>query len=102
MFHQMHCLRMINLAMSKAPIASPAHLQHCLNYLRQAALCGADTSIEPGDFEQRDFNKQKTGGRHKCKDWSQAYSIMEHNYAQWKQTHHVRTDLHFSDTLGLH
>lgn len=85
MFHQMHCLRMLNLAFSKEPIAVPEHIHHCLNYLRQAALCGADLSLEPGDFEERDFAKQRTGARHKCKDWSKAYSTMERNFVEWEK-----------------
>lgn len=84
MFHQMHCLRMINLAFTKAPIATPAHLQHCFNYLRQGALCGADTSLESGDFEMRNFSWQRTGATHTCRDWTKVYLNMEQNFASWE------------------
>jgi len=84
MFHQLHCLKVINLGFSKGPIATPEHLHHCLNYLRQGALCMADLSLEPGDFEEKDFNAQRTGATHTCKDWGVVYSMMEKNFIEWK------------------
>lgn len=85
MFHQMHCLRVLNLAFTKAKLATPGHLHHCLNYLRQGALCHADISLEPGDFEQRNFTRQRTGATHTCKDWSKVYPIVEQNFSRWNK-----------------
>ena len=83
MYHQMHCLRMLNVAFTKARIASSGHLHHCLNYLRQGALCNADLSLEPGDFEMRNFEREKIGATHTCRDWSQSYQVMNENYSWW-------------------
>ncbi|KAH0584445.1 hypothetical protein H2248_009982 [Termitomyces sp. 'cryptogamus'] len=84
MFHQLHCLRMLNLAFGKARIATSGHVQHCLNYLRQAALCSADLTIEAGNFEDRDFATARTGATYMCKDWSLVYPFLEENGARWK------------------
>lgn len=83
MFHQMHCLRVLNLAFSKARIATPGHIKHCLNYLRQAALCAADLTLEPGDFETKDYGVERTGATYTCRDWSSVYPIMEEYSARW-------------------
>ncbi|KAF8960221.1 hypothetical protein BDZ97DRAFT_1922310 [Flammula alnicola] len=83
MFHQLHCLRIINLAFSKAPISTPEHIQHCLNYLRQAALCSSDLSIEPGNFEERNFVVERTGATRTCRDWTLVYPVMHENYGRW-------------------
>ncbi|KAH7903246.1 hypothetical protein BJ138DRAFT_181613, partial [Hygrophoropsis aurantiaca] len=43
MFHELHCLRLLNAAFDgPAGTVSKGHAQHCLNYLRQMALCSAD------------------------------------------------------------
>ncbi|KAK0214240.1 hypothetical protein EDD85DRAFT_943265 [Armillaria nabsnona] len=76
MFHELHCMRMLNLAFARSRVASEAHNHHCLNYLRQQALCSADLTLEPGDFMERDFVLSRTGSMHVCHDWSAVYSIM--------------------------
>ncbi|KAF9045155.1 hypothetical protein BJ165DRAFT_1475704 [Panaeolus papilionaceus] len=84
MYHQLHCVRMLNLAFAKSRIATPGHIQHCLNYLRQGALCNADLSLEPGNFENRNFEEQRVGATHTCRDWSVTYPIMEGNFVWWQ------------------
>lgn len=76
MFHELHCMRILNLAFARSRAASVAHIHHCLNYLRQQALCSADLTLEPGDFMERDFVLSRTGSMHVCHDWSAVYSIM--------------------------
>ncbi|KAK0217188.1 hypothetical protein IW262DRAFT_176009 [Armillaria fumosa] len=76
MFHELHCMRILNLAFARSRVASLAHIHHCLNYLRQQALCSADLTLEPGDFMERDFVLHRTGSMHVCQDWSAVYSIM--------------------------
>ena len=39
MFHELHCLRVLNLGFSNSSYGSTAHLEHCLTYLRQSILC---------------------------------------------------------------
>jgi len=83
MYHELHCLRVLNLAFSKAPIASPDHIQHCLNYLRQGALCSPDLSLEPRNFEEKDFRVERMGAVHMCKNWEKVYEVMGQNMARW-------------------
>jgi hypothetical protein len=84
MYHELHCLRVLNLAFSKSHVASVSHIKHCLGYLRQNALCAADLTLELGDFEQRDFDVERVGATHTCKDWSAVYAIMDENYDAWR------------------
>ncbi|KAL7283427.1 hypothetical protein ACG7TL_002857 [Trametes sanguinea] len=84
MFHELHCLRILNLAFGKASIASLEHIQHCLNYLRLGALCSADLTLEPGDFEERDYRFNRVGATHTCRDWRMIYAVLDENYAMWK------------------
>lgn len=82
-FHELHCLRLLNLAFSKAHVANTGHIKHCLNYIRQSVLCSPDLTIEPGNFEERHFDIDRTGATHACRDWSMVYPIMDDNYAVW-------------------
>lgn len=83
MFHELHCLRILNLAFEPHHIES-GHINHCLDYLRQAALCSADLTLEKGDFTQRDFaSSNKTGEVHMCRDWRMVYQVMDDNLRDW-------------------
>ncbi|TFK55502.1 hypothetical protein OE88DRAFT_1672200 [Heliocybe sulcata] len=86
MFHELHCLRMLNLAFGKAHIASRAHIKHCLNYLRQNILCSPDLTLEPGDFEEKDFSVEGEGSMHVCRDWSSVYPVMDEDYYRWSHS----------------
>jgi len=44
MFHQIHCLQMIRLALIHGP---NDHSGHCLNFLRQAILCNSGITLGP-------------------------------------------------------
>lgn len=82
MFHELHCLRMLNLAFTPN-ITSLPHATHCLNYLRQSILCSPDLALEPGDFEESDFEVDRTHGVHECKDWVPIYHFVAQNYDMW-------------------
>jgi hypothetical protein len=48
-FHQLHCLNSIRLALWNSTTDKPSdtkmrHLDHCVDMLRQAVMCGADVS----------------------------------------------------------
>lgn len=48
MFHQLECLVHMSRAFREFPSISSYNLnQHCLNYMRQALLCHAETRLEP-------------------------------------------------------
>lgn len=82
MFHELHCLRMLNLAFEPGYVES-SHIKHCLDYLRQMALCSADLTLERGDFIQQDFTINKTGETHRCRDWGKVYQVMDDNLHAW-------------------
>jgi len=98
LYHQTHCLLNLHaqLAISSPSSSSPpiiddddrrpryAHLQHCLNYLRQQALCHPDLTLEPGDFTKRDFDVDRQGETHVCRDFETAW---DHNTLRWLEWH---------------
>ena len=83
MFHELHCLRMINRAFSKMVGANVGHIKHCLNYIRQGILCDPDLTLEPGNFEERDFEVERVGGTHMCLNWDPLYEWVDENYFGW-------------------
>ncbi len=96
MFHELHCLRYLRDAFSLATSGKeePAwgHVQHCLNLLRRAALCGADTTLERADAEHDVFELLGGGGRseagrvgayHVCRDWDAVYDEMTRSWIKW-------------------
>ena len=82
MFHELHCLRMINRAFTKD--TKLAHVWHCLNYIRQNVLCSPDLALEPGTyFEERDFAVERDNGVHMCRDWDEIYRYFDDNFINW-------------------
>ena len=87
MFHEMHCLRLLNLAFDPSDPVGEGHIKHCLNYLRQMILCDADLTLEPADWEKQlseggdDLNRQ--GSTHICRDWETVYDAVEKNWREW-------------------
>ena len=89
MFHELHCLRGIREALDGGLASLPAllqgHVNHCFNYLRQWTLCGADVTLEPGDFSQRNFTTERTGATHTCPDWEPVYEMVGANWFEWER-----------------
>ncbi|KAH9160564.1 hypothetical protein EDB89DRAFT_2078934 [Lactarius sanguifluus] len=101
MFHELHCLRYLRDEFARA--TSPAreregkepawgHVQHCLNLLRRAALCGADTTLERADAEHDVFAQGggddgpamgRVGAYHVCRDWDTVYDEMARSWIRW-------------------
>ncbi|TVY13892.1 Oxidase ustYa [Lachnellula arida] len=84
-FHQLHCLNGIHngywflfeaatsgtkVSESEIPMkATPPHIRHCIDLLRQSLMCQPDISIEP---KVRGMGGVSGFGvEHKCKDWKQ-------------------------------
>ncbi|EMD39215.1 hypothetical protein CERSUDRAFT_112888 [Gelatoporia subvermispora B] len=88
MFHELHCLRMLNRAFGNVSRPDPEHIEHCLNYLRQGILCSADLALEPGDFETKDYEVERMGATHKCGHWDTVYSFVDEKYASWEAKTH--------------
>ncbi|KAH9054100.1 hypothetical protein EDB87DRAFT_1568738, partial [Lactarius vividus] len=101
MFHELHCLRYLRdeLARATGPAREregkePAwgHVQHCLNLLRRAVLCGADTTLERADAEHDVFAQGegddglamgRVGAYHVCRDWDTVYDEMARSWIRW-------------------
>ena len=86
MFHQLHCLRNFHEAFINGTGDGPRrHVQHCLNLLRQEALCQADLTLQPGDFMSRNFTEDRLGATHICRDWAAVYDELEANWIEWRR-----------------
>lgn len=84
-WHQMHCIRELERGIldRSDKEATPHHIRHCLNYLRQHFLCEADYTLEEGDFTQRNFQYERSADTRVCRDWDSAYSIMGERIKEW-------------------
>jgi len=89
MYHELHCLRITHTTLKSSPAhrlsaEMLSHTRHCLTYLKQWILCSADTTLEPGDFKERDFEVERTGATHTCRDWDSAYDVMKGGWKKWR------------------
>ncbi len=50
-------------------MASPPHIRHCIDLIRQSLMCQPDTTIELKDEEVGGVTG--FGTEHQCKDWEQ-------------------------------
>ena len=90
LFHQVHCVKEFrSLFLRRKQDSKPdliAHINHCANYLRQWALCDADLTLEPGDFTERDFESDRIGQVHECRNWNEVYTRIDVNWEAWVHT----------------
>jgi hypothetical protein len=95
MFHQLHCLDMTRtsllLILQNKSIALPKHTKHCLDYLRQMALCAADVHLEPVAPYLLKLGVDPSG-IHRCWDWSAVYAELERNAKEWHKWKEVTRD----------
>ncbi|KAL0961083.1 hypothetical protein HGRIS_006066 [Hohenbuehelia grisea] len=82
-FHQLHCIEIFSNAITGNKKERRGHLQHCLNYLREMALCRPDLTLEQGDFTQRDFSRERAGATHICRNWDDEYQSATSNWLEW-------------------
>lgn len=95
MFHQLHCLNGIRHAISQSSAAAcnnttvdpkiRGHTNHCFNFLRQALLCKADTTLEPTtivDLPKGAHGAAASGNGvlHRCVDYRSVYRFLERNH----------------------
>jgi len=95
LYHQEHCLLYFHAQLTESdrtgttttndssPPGRFAHHQHCLNYLRQQALCHPDLTLEPGDFTTRDFEVDRVGQTHVCRDFDTAWDYNTERWLEW-------------------
>ena len=90
LYHQVHCLVYLHAQLTdRVNKHRFPHHQHCLNYLRQQALCHPDLTLEPGDFAMRDFDVDRVGQTHTCRDFGAA---LDHNTKNWLDWYHFLHD----------
>jgi hypothetical protein len=101
-YHQLHCLNGLRNIFMQPGWADNKntnwHVNHCLNYLRQAILCNGDTTLEPSFLYRLKNGKYApaahgTGVVHECRDWTAVRRFAENNYRQFK-------DIPFKITLN--
>lgn len=74
----------VELPKGKPSHLSPAAAIHCFDFLRQALMCSADTTIELARYRGSDGKVRTAHGwgiEHQCKDWD---SIWE-----WTMRYHA-------------
>jgi Mycotoxin biosynthesis protein UstYa len=93
LYHQEHCLLYLHAQLTDRGANDEngrfAHHQHCLNYLRQQALCHPDLTLERGDFATRDFEVDRVGETHVCRDFETAW---DDNTERWLEWYHFLKD----------
>lgn len=93
-FHQLHCLYLtrdgffasIDGTLSERPLLNTKHLVHCWEYLRQAIMCSADTTLEwigPDETGTTGW-----GYEHSCKDFGAIHAWAEERRYRELQTIH--------------
>jgi hypothetical protein len=83
MVHQYHCVQTFGEQLTKTKRHDWSHLQHCLNYLREMALCTPDMTLERGDFTKRNFTTEHGGALHVCRNLDPTYDLLAKNWAEW-------------------
>ena len=118
LYHQMHCLdslRRVILgqshhhgrrsdedseALDDGPPLSKRnveHSAHCLNYLRQTALCAADMTLEPEIEEGSQEVGEGLGATHVCRDWSKVHEFVKRNWEEWEEWQKTNRSTHTAD-----
>ncbi|KAI0719394.1 hypothetical protein C8T65DRAFT_54244 [Cerioporus squamosus] len=90
MFHQLRCLDIIRdvvveYYLDSSPDARPGNhklVQHCMNYLRQTAMCRGDLHIETVRAPSGP-TVTVSAVTHSCKDWTAVYKAAEENYREF-------------------
>jgi len=75
MFHTLHCLNTIRMALSTGPRSrhdtEPMHVEHCINQLRQFIMCSGDmTPIPTRFYESIGRNYIDSDVLHTCRDFA--------------------------------
>lgn len=81
--HSLHCIHMFSTGIGSTDPDSFWHWGHCLMYMRQAFICNADTTLEPGDFLQKNFTTDRTGATRQCRDWKMVDGWMIETFRKW-------------------
>lgn len=90
MMHQLRCLDVVRRAVVEGPYDNTTgpvrQTRHCMNYLRQMALCHTSTRVEC--VTAVDPAGAVWQGDYVCRDWSVVYDAVKANqedYARWSK-----------------
>ncbi|KAI9644386.1 hypothetical protein NHQ30_007743 [Ciborinia camelliae] len=75
-------------------MASPPHIRHCIDLIRQSLMCQPDLAIEEKDQEKGGVSG--FGVEHKCKSWEQVTQWVE----KW-QNYNIEEERERVKALGL-
>lgn len=86
-FHQIHCVgeikhAFIQLQQGRA-LPAHEHIDHCIEYLRQAVMCSGDLTLErPSYIGDTTWTRPNGWGvKHQCRDLSNLYSFPQANFS---------------------
>ena len=77
--------------------ASPAHIRHCIDLLRQALMCQPDTTVELKNEELGGVTG--FGTEHRCKDWTQLMQWTS-MWEDYDQDEHPSEEKHIHEMKG--
>ncbi|KAI1170943.1 hypothetical protein F4777DRAFT_583382 [Nemania sp. FL0916] len=88
MHHQIHCLGLMKHVFMKSErneTVTPTdyrHMDHCVEYIRQAILCHGDLTLEPvmSGSTRTSIESDTWGSKHYCRDWNVLKEVV------WKHT----------------
>jgi hypothetical protein len=96
-YHQLDCIDTFGRALTTTNHkAGWSRLQHCLNYLREVALCQADMTLEVGNFSERDFRIERQGVGQMC-DWETFQKAVQSNWVRWRKVRNSEKPYEYSD-----
>lgn len=72
-FHQLHCLDVIRYGIYAAE--EPRDMKHCIDYLRQSAMCAADSTLEAWKTDVKGVDGY--GQMRQCRDFGRLYAWTE-------------------------
>ncbi|KAI0154556.1 hypothetical protein GGR57DRAFT_466025 [Xylariaceae sp. FL1272] len=88
MHHQIHCLGLMKhvfLKSERNQTVTPLdyrHMDHCVEYIRQAVMCHGDLTLEPllAGSTRTKIESDTWGSKHFCRDWNVLKQVV------WKHT----------------
>jgi hypothetical protein len=86
MYHQLDCMHTFGQALTKRNKVGWKRMEHCLGFLREAAMCQADMTLELGNFAERNFTVERHGEEYVCqRDWTMIAEASQSNWVRWRK-----------------
>jgi hypothetical protein len=96
-FHNLHCLKIIYIALSEFRIGHPQtrswhHVSHCVDALRRQILCDADDT--PRATDRREEVVSGVHQHRKCRSWDELEAFAKRHTACYKRPENPESDPH--------